>query len=294
MTDMDRASSNKICMVTGATSGIGAEIALALAGKGACTILVGRSHKKCEKVVKRIRKETDNSSVEYFLADLSSQQEIFQVAERFKERYQVLDILINNAGAKFVSRLETADGYEMTFALNHLAHFLLTNLLLDCLKKSEEARIVNVSSGAHGACSGMNFDDLHFKECYIGKEAYAQSKLANLLFTYELCRRLEGTKIAVNAVNPGGVATNFCRNNGWVSWLKHIIAHMLAGNLVGPVEGAKTSLYVATAPEIKAVSGKYYADQKEVRSSTASYDEEAAKRLWDVSMKLTGLESPNN
>ena len=294
MTDINRPSNNRICMVTGATSGIGAATALALAGKGICTILVGRSQKKCEKVVNRIRKETDNSSVEYFLADLSSQQEIFHLAGQFRERYQVLDILINNAGAKFVSRLETADGYEMTFALNHLAYFLLTNLLLDCLNKSEEARIVNVSSGAHGACSGINFDDLHFKEGYVGKEAYAQSKLANLLFTYELSRRLERTKIAVNAVTPGGVATNFCRNNGWVSWLKHITAHILARNLVGPAEGAKTSLYVATAPEIKGVSGRYYANQKEVRSSRASHDEEAAKSLWDVSVKLTGLESSNN
>ena len=286
---MRKSMANKICMVTGATSGIGAETARGLAEEGACTILVGRDQRKCEKLVNRIKSETDNSSVEYLLADLSSKQEIFQLAEQFRKRYQVLDVLINNAGAKFVSRIETVDGYEMTFALNHLAYFLLTNLLLECLKKSEGARIVNVSSGAHGGCFGMNFKDLHFKEGYIGKKAYIQSKLANLLFTYELSRRLEGADIAVNAVNPGGGATNFCRNNGWVSWLKHITAHILARNLVGPAEGARTSLYVAMAPEIKGVSGKYYTNQREVKSSAASYEEEAAKRLWDVSLELTGL-----
>ncbi len=210
-------------MVTGATSGIGAATALALAKQGATAIVVGRSQIKCEKTVSKIKANTGNPLIDYLLADLSSQKDIRQLSEQVKSRHNRLDVLINNAGAKFVSRMETVDGCEMFFALNHLAYFLLTNLLLDLLKESE-ARIINVSSGAHGGCPGISFDDLQGEKGYIGKQAYAQSKLANILFTYELSMRLEGTGVSVNALHPGGVATNFCRNNGWVSWLKHITA----------------------------------------------------------------------
>jgi len=289
MKTIEQPMNNKICLITGATSGIGAATALALAQDGTTIILVGRDQKRCESSVDKIKKATGNSMVEYLLADLSSMTDIFKIAEEFKKRYQRLDVLINNAGAKFVDRLITVDGYEMTFALNHLAYFLLTNLLLDLIKKSGKARIINVSSGAHGGCSNINFDDLQMEKAYIGKQAYAQSKLANILFTYELARRMEGKGITVNALHPGGVATNFCRNNGWVSWLKHVTAHLLARDLVGPAEGAKTSIYLATSPEVEGVSGKYFSNQKEVRSSEASYDVEAARRLWDVSLELTGL-----
>lgn len=276
-------------MVTGATSGIGAATAMALARMGATIIVIGRNEKKCKRTVKKIQSSTGNSSVAYLLADLSSQKDIRQLSEQFKSQYQRLDILINNAGAKFVSRQETIDGYEMSFALNHLAYFMLTNLLLDHLKRSEETRIINVSSGSHGGCSQINFDDLQSKKGYVGKKAYAQSKLANLLFTYELTRRLKGTRVTANALEPGGVATNFCRNNGLISWLKHITAHILARNLIGPAEGAKTGVYLATSPEVKGVSGKYFSEQKMVASSSASYDKDAARRLWGVSLRLTGL-----
>lgn len=279
----------KVCMVTGATSGIGAATSLALAQQGATTIVVGRSQTKCEKIVSKIKANTGNSLIDYIIADLSSQKDIRQLSEQFMSKHQRLDVLINNAGAKFVSRHVTVDGYEMSFALNHLAYFILTNLMLDLLKESEEGRIINVSSGAHGGCSGINFDDLQGEKGYIGKQAYEQSKLANILFTYELCRRLEGMGVTVNALHPGGVATNFCSNNGWISWLKHITAHILARNLVGPAEGAKTSVYLATSHEVKGVNGKYFSDQKPVPSSDASYDKEAAKRLWNVSLELTGL-----
>ena len=276
-------------MVTGATSGIGAATSLALAQQGATMIVVGRNQKKTKQTVNKIIATTGNSLVDYLLADLSSQKDIHQLSKQFKNRYQRLDVLINNAGAKFVKRQETVDGYEMSFALNHLAYFLLTNLLLDLLKESGEGRIINVASGAHGGCSGINFDDLQSEKGFIGKQAYAQSKLANILFTYELSRRLERTGVTVNALHPGGVATNFCKNNGWISWLKHVTAHLLAGDLVGPAEGAKTSIYLATSQEVEGVSGKYFSNQKPVRSSAASYDKEAAKRLWDVSLELTGL-----
>jgi len=160
MINVSKSMSGKICMVTGATSGIGAATALALAKQGATMIVVGRNQKKSAQTVNKIKAATGNSSVDYLLADLSSQKDIHQLSEQVKSRHNCLDVLVNNAGAKFVSRLETVDGYEMSFALNHLAYFLLTNLLLDLLKESEEARIINASSGAHGGCSGINFDDL--------------------------------------------------------------------------------------------------------------------------------------
>ena len=257
----------KISMVTGATSGIGEATAHALAERGSSVIVVGRSQKKCLDTVKKIKRNTCNESVEFMLADLSSQKDIRQLAEQFKQSYQRLDVLINNAGAKFTSRLQTVDGCEMTFALNHLGYFLLTNLLLEELKASEQGRIINVSSGSHGGCSGINFDDLQGRDGYIGKVAYAQSKLANLLFTYELARRLKDTGVTVNALEPGGVITNFCKNNGWVSWSKHVVAHILARNLIGPAKGAKTSIYLATSPDVKGVSGKYFSKRSEEHTS---------------------------
>jgi NAD(P)-dependent dehydrogenase (short-subunit alcohol dehydrogenase family) len=177
----------------------------------------------------------------------------------------------------------------MTFALNHIAYFLLTMLLLDELRATRHGRIVNVASGSHGGCTAINFDDLEGRHTYVGKEAYAQSKLANLLFTLELARRLEGTGITVNALEPGGVISGFCRNNGWINWAKHVAAHIIMGNLTGPREGARTSVYLATSPEVEGISGKYFSGMKAVPSSRASNDVEAAKRLWQVSLEMTGL-----
>jgi retinol dehydrogenase 14 len=276
-------------MVTGATSGIGEATAAALAAKGTITIIVGRNEKKCKETVRRISAVTGNHVVDYLVADLSSRKDIYRLAEEFKARHGKLDVLVNNAGAKFAKRVESAEGYEMTFALNHLAYFLLTNLLLDSMKIGRRARIVNVASGSHGECPGINFDDLQCEKEYVGKQAYAQSKLANILFTYELARRLKGTVVTANALHPGGVATAFCRNNGWVGWLKHVGYHFLKGELVGPKKGARTSIYLATSSEVEGMTGKYFIDQKPAQSSAASYDEEAAKRLWDISLQLTGL-----
>lgn len=281
--------SGKICIVTGATSGIGKATALGLAQQGAAVIVVGRNPQKGADTVNKIKNKTGNPSVKFMLADLSSQKDILRLAEQFKSSYQRLDVLVNNAGGKFLSRQETVDGNEMTFALNHLAYFLLTNLLMEPLKASGKARIINVSSGAHGGCSEIHFDDLQFQKGYVGKIAYAQSKLANLLFTYELARRLKGTGITVNAVHPGGVITNFCKNNGWISWAKHVTAHLMERNLIGPTEGAKTSVYLSSSPDVEGVSGKYFFNLKAVHSSKASYDEDSAKRLWNVSLELTGL-----
>jgi NAD(P)-dependent dehydrogenase (short-subunit alcohol dehydrogenase family) len=177
----------------------------------------------------------------------------------------------------------------MTFALNHLAYFLLTNLLLDTMKNGKTARIINVASSVHRGCSKIDFNDLQSEVDYYGKRAYAQSKLANILFTYELSRVLDGTGITVNTLHPGAVASGFSRNNGWVSWMKHVTYHFMKRELVGPKKGGKTSIYLATSPDVEGVTGKYFVDKKSVRSSEASYDREAAKKLWDVSMELTGL-----
>lgn len=287
---MSKPMTGKICLVTGGTSGLGAATALALAQEGATAIIVGRNKRKCERIVDKIKTMTGNSSIDYIVADLSSFKDIHELSGELKSRIPHLDVLINNVGAKFVKRQVTVDGYEMTFALNYLGHFLLTNLLLDLLEKSKSARIITVASSAHGGCSNINFNDLHSKTGYNGKYAYAQSKLANILFTYELSRRLAGTGISVNALHPGGVATNFCKNNGWISWAKHVTAHLLARNLVGPVEGAKTIIYLATSPEAEGISGKYFYNMEPVKSSKTSYNEEAARHLWDVSLELTKVQ----
>ena len=203
---MKESSDKKICLVTGATSGIGKAAAHGMATMGYTTVVVGRNRDKCERVCRRIRQQTANPDVSYLIADLSSQKEIRRLAEEFKGTFDRLDVLVNNAGAKILQRLTTVDGYEMTFALNHLAYFLLTRLLIERLQAAGHARIINVSSGAHGGAA-IDFDDLQNEKAYIGKVAYNQSKLANLLFTYELARRLDGTGITVNAMAPGGVIT---------------------------------------------------------------------------------------
>ena len=276
----------KICLVTGATSGIGLAVATALAKLGAIVIIVGRNPQKCEHTCIKIKTIKNNAMVDYLVVDLSSQAEIRGLANHFNNKYDRLDVLVNNAGAKFVSRSTTVDDYEMTFALNHLGYFLLTQLLLPRLHASGDARIINVASGGHAGAK-INFNDLQNENNYFGKKAYNQSKLANILFTYELSKRLNGSDVAVNAMNPGGVITNFCRNNGWVSWLKHVGAHILAGNLIGPKKAAETIVYLAASDEIRGVSGKYFFEKKPINSSTVSYDKLCAKRLWDISMELT-------
>jgi len=283
--NIEKSLTNKICLVTGATSGIGAVTVEALAEKGATVIIVGRYPKKSKSTVNRIRQKTGNSSIEFMLADLSSQEEIHCLAEQFKKKYQRLDVLINNAGAYFRSRHLSVDGYEMTFALNHLGYFLLTNLLLNTLKASVPARIINVSSNAHER-GRINFEDLQRQRNYHGFEVYAQSKLANILFTYELAKRLKGTGITVNALHPGGVATNLGRNNGWI---RHIIKRLVKRKLISPVDGAQTSIYLATSKDVQGVTGKYFVKSKSVPSSKTSYDEVLGHQLWKVSAEMTGL-----
>ena len=291
MLGSDTNMSGRICLVTGATSGIGAATALALAQLGATVIVVGRDPKKCSASVEAIRSSSGNAGVEQMLADLSVQSEILRLARHFKEKYRRLDVLINNAGARFLSRSLSADGLEMTFALNHLGYFILTNLLLKELLTSTHGRIINVCSEAHRGCRGIDFEDLQGVQSYQGKDAYAQSKLANLLFTYELARQLDGTGLTVNALDPGNVWTNFSRNNGWLSWARHIMGSLRSGRLVGPREGASTGVYLASSPEVQGISGKYFSQGNMVASSELSYDVAAARRLWDVSLDLAGFKT---
>jgi NAD(P)-dependent dehydrogenase (short-subunit alcohol dehydrogenase family) len=281
----------KICMVSGATSGFGAVTARELAHLGANVIVLGRDRKKCARQVERIRRET-GSPVEAMVADLSSQREIRQLAEDFRSRFARLDVLVNNAASYFMRREITVDGLEMTFALNHLAPFLLTSLLLDRLEASSSARVVNLSSNAH-TVGKIDFEDLQSERRYERLEAYSRSKLANLLFTYELARRLKGSRVTVNAVNPGSAATNLGSDNGWVrGWLRVKLRNQFKGYLISAEEGAKSSIYLASSPELEGVTGRYFLHCKEVPSSVASYDRAIAERLWRVSEDLTASAPP--
>jgi len=276
----------RTCMITGASSGIGRATALELARMGADLVLVCRDRGRADATVAEIRTSTGNSRVEVVIADLSSQQAIRQLARDYLATDRPLHVLINNAGVVNLRRTLTVDGIETVFAVNHLAYFLLTNVLLDRLKESAPARIVNVASEAH-RFGVLNFDDLGGERSYRTMRIYGQSKLANILFTYELARRLHGTGVTVNSLHPGAVATGLGKNNG--SWAKVVIA-MLRPFFRTPESGAATSIYLASSPQVDGISGKYFRNCKETRSSQASYDMAAASRLWELSTQMTGLE----
>jgi NAD(P)-dependent dehydrogenase (short-subunit alcohol dehydrogenase family) len=275
----------KVCVVTGATSGIGLVTARELARQGARVALVGRSPARCEAALRHIRQQTGSRQVEPILADLSSQQQVRDLARHVLERFDRIDVLVNNAGGLWLQRELTADGLEMTFAVNHLAYFLLTQLLQPRLEAGAPARVVNVSSEAHRK-AGLDFANLMGERGYNGWRAYCRSKLANLLFTYELARRLDGTGVTVNALHPGWVATGFAGNNGWKGRVWQFVARWLA---MSSERGARTVLYQATSPAVAAVSGRYFIREHEVPSSPDSYDHAAQRRLWQVSQELTSL-----
>ena len=274
----------KVCLVTGATSGIGVVTAHALAQQGATVVVVARHAERGTATVRRLMQETGNPHVELLLADLSVQAQVRQLAADFQRRFDRLDVLLNNAGALFTKRLLSADGLEMTLALNHLGYFLLTRLLLDTLKANASARIINVASDAHHG-GQINFADLQGEHRFGGWRAYCQSKLANLLFTYELARRLDGTSITANAVHPGFVATGFGRNNYGLFALFIRLAQLTA---LSPEQGAETLIYLASSSDVEGVTGKYFVKKHPVRSSKASYDQAVAQRLWQLSEQLTG------
>lgn len=286
MPDLNELMKGQVCMVTGATSGIGEVTARELAARGAEVVVVSRNAQKCQNTVSQIRKQTGNPAVDYMLADLSSRSQIHRLVKEFKPRFPRLDVLVNNAGAFFLRRQESEDDIEKTWALDHLNYFLLTNLLLDMLKSSAPARIVNVASESHRRAD-IHFDDLEFEDGYSGMRAYGQAKLGNVLFTYELARRLEGSGVTVNAVHPGFVATNIGSDNGWLVNQVMKVVHLFGRS---PKEGAETVIYLASSPEVEGVSGKYFFDKQPIESSSLSYDRRTAQRLWQVSAQMTGLD----
>ena len=291
MASQDRESTmdGKTCLVTGATSGIGEVTARELARRGARVILVGRAPERCAATLERIRGESPTAAAESMIADLSSQASVRRLADQVLARCNRLDVLLNNAGGMFLTRRESVDGIEMTLALNHLSYFLLTNLLLPLITSSAPARIVNVASDAHKGGS-IRFDDLQSRRSYSGWRAYQQSKLANILFTSELARRLDGTGVTVNTLHPGFVRTGFFREmEGWKGWVIRRSAEIFA---IAPEQGARTLIYLATSPEVAGVTGRYFVKERPAAASTASQDQAVAQRLWRVSEELTGMPAP--
>ncbi len=276
----------KTCLITGANSGIGYESALALAKMGAQIVMVCRNRSKGEAAQATIKSKSGNQLVDLLIADLSVQQSIRDLAAAFKAKYNRLDVLINNAGGAFGKRELTADGYEMTFAVNHLAYFLLTDLLLDVLKASAPSRIVSVAS-EYEQFAALDFDDLMLEKKYGVNKAYGQSKRANIAFSYELAKRLVGTGVTANCLHPGVVRTNFGSQTGG---LFGMVWSKLARPLeLSPEQGAQTIIYLASSPEVEGVTGMYYQKKKPIKSHAQTYDPAVQTRLWQVSEQLTKM-----
>jgi NAD(P)-dependent dehydrogenase (short-subunit alcohol dehydrogenase family) len=299
VTDPTRSMVGKVCLVTGATAGIGLATALGLARQGATVMGVGRNRDKCLAVATQIRQETGNPAVAYMQADLSAQAEVRRFAEEFQCSHPRLDVLVNNVGAFFMSWRLSADGIELTWALNYLGVYLLTELLLDTLRASapreaslehsrRESRVVNVSSAMHSGAQ-LNFDDLQGQRKYSGMKAYGQSKLAMVIYTYDLARRLAGTGVTVNALHPGFVASSMYDSSGGLIRLLAPVIKLMA---ISPEAGAETSVYVATSPEMAGITGKYFVKKRAVASADASYDTAATARLMMLSATMVGQDSP--
>ena len=272
----------KLCLVTGATDGIGKVSARVLAEMGAKVIIVGRNPEKSAAVLTELKSVSGNENIDLLLADLAVMQEVRDLAEQVISRYDRLDVLLNNAGGYFTKHEITSDGLEMTFALNHMSYFLLTNKLMGLLKSSVPARIVNVSSDAHYGVD-IEFDNLNGEQDYKAWKAYQKSKLANVLFTYELLKKVPAD-ITVNCLHPGFVATNFGNNNGgFVSPVLKIAKRISA---IDPEEGAKTSIFLCSSPEVEEVSGKYFFKCQPKTSSRESRNMDTAKRLWQISSDI--------
>ncbi len=281
MEPLSSAMTGRVCLVTGATGGVGFETALGIARRGGTVVVVGRSEERSRGAVVRISEETGNSHVEFLVADLSTQAGVRRLASEFAERHSRLHVLVNNVGGLFLNGQRSPDGIEMTLALNHLGYYLLTRLLLPIVEASAPARIVNVSSMAHVG-TRIDFANLEFG----GWGGYKRSKLANILFTYELARRLEGTGVTANALHPGLVNSGFGRNNqGVFRWVRPLVYSWALTN----EQGARTSIYLASSPDVEGVTGKYFVRCAPRRSSRASYDTGAAAKLWKMSAAMTGL-----
>lgn len=275
--------SGQVIIVTGANSGIGKVTARELAAMGATVVMVVRSRERGEAALAEIKQQVSQADVRLMLCDLSAQADIHRFATEFKATYDRLDVLVNNAGAYLQKRYESVDGLEMTLALNHMGYFLLTSLLLDLLQASAPARIVNVSSDAHRS-RPVNFADLQREKRYSGFGTYGESKLMNIMFTFELARRLEGTGVTVNALHPGFVRTNFGRNNNGL--MNSLFMPLVQRFALSEEEGAATSIYLASSPEVAGVTGQYFVKKQPVRAVGYAYDEAAQQQLWAVSEAL--------
>ncbi|MEZ4286898.1 MAG: SDR family oxidoreductase [Polyangiales bacterium] len=284
---MNWALRGKRVVITGATSGIGKQAAIAFSDQGAEVIALARDAQKCEALKSEIGSRDKNANVQTFVVDLSDMAQVRDVATRIESSFDRIDVLVNNAGGVFTHREESADGFEMTFALNHLSYFLLTNRLLPLVIRAQQARIVNVASEAHRMIDGMRWDDLQMRDAFTrrGWDAYCQSKLANILFTYELSRRLKEKHVTVNCLHPGFVRTGLGKNNGL---LAKIVIPLLAPFARSPQKGAETTVWAASSAELSNETGRYLMDSKISRSSEVTADQESWTRLWRISEELVG------
>ena len=283
---MVAAMQGKTCLVTGANAGIGKAAAMELARRGARVVLLCRSESRGRAALAEIERRGGNDSLDLLVADLASQRQIRAVAEEYLQRFERLDVLVNNAAVlAWRERRVNEDGLEMTFAVNHLAPFLLTGLLLDRMRQCAPSRIVTVASGAHRRTE-IDFDDLQNERDYSPFDAYSRSKLANVYFTYELARRLEGTGVTANCLHPGVVSTALFREmRPW----QRVALWLGRPFLLKPERGADTAVYLAGASEVEGVTGRYFEKREEVSSSPVSYDTDIARRLWEVSETLTAF-----
>ncbi|RKG91763.1 SDR family oxidoreductase [Corallococcus terminator] len=279
----------KVCLITGATGGIGQETAKALARLGATLVLSGRDAARTAATIAAVREAAPQARVESLLADLSSLASVRALAQAFRERHQRLDILVNNAGLIIDRREVTVDGYEATFATNHLSHFLLTHLLRDLLVASGPARIINVSSFGHAFANTDFLDDPQTaNQPYRPLRVYGNAKLSNILFTKGLAKRLAGTQVTANALHPGAVRTGFGHNSQGI--FRHLVK-LGAPFMISSEKGARTSVYLAASPEVAGVSGEYFIKCRKAKPSSAARDEALAERLWQVSEELTGVKA---
>jgi retinol dehydrogenase 14 len=278
-----------LCVITGATSGLGRASALALGARGADLVLVGRNRTAGEAVAARIRRWPQAGNVTFLQADLSSRKEVIALAGQIARSHPVVDVLINNAGARFDHFGLSPDGLERTFATNHVGHFLLTALLLEELLRAPSARVITVASNAHLMVGGEG-DWCLGPSNYDRRIAYPKSKLANIMFAYELSRRLKGTRVASNAVDPGIVLSHFARNNGWLAWIKHMGSYALKGQLCSARRSAETIVLLALSPELKGVTDKYFYEKRETESSAVSRDATLGRQLWSQSVHWSGLD----
>lgn len=278
---------NKLCVVTGSNSGIGKETVRAFANQKAYVVMVCRNEQRAEQARQELIRDTGHTGIEVMLADLAIQHDVREVADRISEKFEKVDILVNNAGIIADRREETIDGIEKTLAINHLAPFLLTNLLRDSLEKAPDARVVNVASEVHRVgAKAFDIDDLQLEENYSPMKAYGVSKLCNIMFTHELAKRSAETSITTNSLHPGVVSTQLAEEASWLMKFFYFIGKPF---MRSPKSGAQTSIFLATSDEVKSTSGKYFRNKKKATPASIAYDDTITKKLWQRSEQLTGL-----